>query len=543
VTPNGKLNRKALPEPEREFMTEKVVPVNDLEKTLLGIWAVVLKTPEEFISTDKSFFELGGHSIKAIHLLNKIGEALSLNLEIRRIFEYPTISKLANYIQSLSGKPEAITSAAIADYYPASSAQSRMYFQQMVNPESLAFNISGALELERKLPADLLKSVLNKLIERHETLRTSFMLSEEDVLQKINENVEINFEELHIGIGSISDTYLSFVQPFDLTSESLFRACLCHRDGAADVLLLDVHHIVSDGISYNILINDFVKLLTDQPLDTSSLRYVDFAVWEREAGRTLEEQKNYWQQVLSGDLPFLELPVMQNREEVTISEADSEVLILQDERYFKLNSIIKKAEVSGFMFLLSIYYILLSKLTGNNDLIIGTDVAGRSLTSLQKVVGSFVNILPLRVQIEEEEPFMDFLKKVKKCVSLGFQNQEFQFDQMVGLLDREIDMKANPIVQVHFAYVNLSEEEEKLREVGFNPIVIDSYLTTQYEFKIEAVEKNNTIEIHLIYSPALYDVSFIQVIKDYYYNILRGVLTNPYTLISEIALEETMADA
>jgi iturin family lipopeptide synthetase A len=543
LTRNGKLDKKALP--ELDIAIDYVKPSCEIEEKLAETYAKVLKLNIDQVSVNKSFFELGGNSIRVILLISAIKKISAVKLTLKDVFDNPTIQQLALVIEKASDeKASIITRIGKSEFYPASPAQSRMFYQQGLDANDLGWNISTALEIKMDYDVEELKRTFQSLVDRHECLRTSFILSENGVVQKINENVnfELKIIEQQDYI-SKEDAFKDFVVPFDLSDQSLFRYALLKRVEECDILFIDVHHIVCDGRSLDIMIQDFTALYQGEELLPLEMRYIDYANWQLSESEKMEKQLQYWSHKLSGQLPRLELPTIQDRNAVGTYVADTSTLEINGELYQSIKKYTSDSKVSNFMFFLSLYYILLSKMSGKNDVIIGTDVLGRTQPAFKDIIGTFVNILPLRVKVDPNSSYMEFLLQVKSCVLDAFENQDFQFDQMVSLLNKEERTKRNPIVDVHFAVSDTVEGDEELKSLSLSPILINKHdRTSPYEFKIEVIDKNNQLDIVFIYSQALYSQEIIDVLKSYYLNILNSVLIDQSVEIEGIALANQQVD-
>ncbi len=543
LTQNGKLDKKALPEVLTD--SDYVAPSSALEKELVQIFAKLLKLEEDTVSTHKSFFELGGNSIRVILLISAIRKLNAVKLNLKDVFDNPSVQKLAKIIEKTSvQKEEVIPKVDTQEFYPTSPAQERMYYQQSLDTEDLGWNIFTALEISDQSSAEKLEATFQKLIDRHECLRTSFVLLEDGVVQKVNEDVGFELQQLEEDLfTNVEEAFSSFVRSFDLSESSLFRCALLKRKKASDLLFIDVHHIVCDGISLDILIKDFTALYFEKNLEPIATRYVDYASWQRNSKLKIEKQEEFWSNKLKGKLPRLELLTCKDRNEVGTFYVDVDRLDVTGSLYKSIKEKTQQAKVSNFMFLLSVYYILLSKISGKNDVIIGTDVLGRTHTSLKNLVGTFVNILPLRIEVNATVSYRQFLEEVKTTVLEAYDNQDFQFDQMVDIIDKEERVVRNPIVDVHFAVSDTVEGEEELETLKFNPILIhNNTRTSPYEFKIEVSESNHQMHIDFIYCKELYDREMIAVLKDYFSNILNTILEDDTTQIQDIMLEKQVTD-
>ena len=543
LMPNGKINRKALPEPDIIVDSDYAAPSNDFERKLVAIWATVLKIDPQVISTKRSFFELGGHSVRALSLIYNIQQKFSVKLSLREIFQNSSIKELAKLILSLGISSTQIPSAGKREYHPASPAQERMYYQHLLYRENVVSNISIPVRIKGEPDIERITQTFKTLIHRHEGLRTSFILNDDGVIQKINKDVNFELEILAPAkYSNVENAFKDFIRPFDLSVAPLMRCALFTHEMHGNLLFIDIHHIVCDGASLNILIDEFNRIYQGQKLVPLDLTYADYACWINEAKGKLQKQKEFWIQKLSGELPRLNLPANQRWEDVDTHASSVKILKIKGEDYQKIKSFTAKFQASDFMFLLSVYYVLLSKISQSSDIIIGTDAIGRTQPALKNIVGTFVNILPLRVEVRNHDSYIELLNDVKECVLDAFDNQDFQFDQMVLLVSQEEKMAQNPIVDVHFSFSNIVERYDEISD--FEPFAVESRRdeVSEYEFKLEVREANDEMDIAFIYNTALYEDETIELLMSYYFNILLTVLENNSIHIERIELEALTVD-
>ncbi|MEM9920529.1 MAG: amino acid adenylation domain-containing protein [Bacteroidota bacterium] len=537
---NGKRDRKALPEPEIQREENHQAPETASERQLAAIWSEVLKVEPSLIGMERNFFELGGHSIKAVHLINKVQEVFSVKIELRAIFEHTTLREQIQLIQQKgAGSQVALQKVNLSQtYFKTSHAQKRLYYLQYLDRESTTFNIAGSFHIIGALDVQRLKKAVTALIERHEALRTSFHLQDGSIVQRINEVSEPDFEVLDASDErSVKEVFNDFIKPFDLSTSSLLRCAVMQHQTEGNLLFLDLHHIICDGISLSILIRDFKQLYNGTPLSPVEFRYIDYVYWQEQLD--LKAQKRFWEEQLAAPIPRLDLPVMNNREGIDTHPARRMMLRINSEQYRKIRERASAANASDFMFLLSIYYIFLSKLTGNTDIIVATDAIGRTHSDLKEVVGTFINALPLRQQLEEAQTFSEFLVSVRQNVLSAFDNQEYQFDQMISEIVQPDAKSGNPICNVHFSFSNAFEGMGELGEMNLQNYVIEKNETTEYEFKLEVHEENEQFDIYFIYSSILYEDEIMEVFMSYYFNVLMAALENDSVLLSDMELEVT----
>jgi len=537
-TANGKIDRKLLPEPVLFFSGSRkhFSPIDETEEKLVLIWGEILNVDPALISTDRNFFEMGGNSIKAVHLMIGIQKEFSKKIELREVFAYNSISKLAKLLRENLAKDDLGIQILINEGpFPASSAQERLFYQYLSHKESLAYNISGAYFLEGQ--TDLLKigKVLQLLTDRHESLKTNFLMTVDGLRQQINKDAPTGLTFLEAD--NIEEGFAKFIKPFDLLEGPLVRFGLLNLKDGVKALLFDVHHIVADGISLNILMQDFKHIFLGNPLEKLKYRYIDYAAWQQSSNSALLKQKEFWKNTLSGDLPLVALAENSNDFEGGTEAAKIQVLTVDQELYRKAKEFSVAANVSEFMLLLSVYYILIYKMSDQADLIIGSDSIGRTDSDLQHVVGTFVNILPLRIHLNEGEQYIEFLHRVREVVLNAFENQDFQFDDMVSMINSG-NSTPKPLVNIHFAFANYMEGKADFELDGqkFKSAHIEREKTTQYDFKLEVTELNDQFRIEFIYNEEVYEDEMIAVLLNYYQTILSIVIENCQLSIGNIEL-------
>ncbi|WP_367865340.1 amino acid adenylation domain-containing protein [Pedobacter sp. WC2423] len=537
LTGNGKLNRNLLVIPEFGTNHGYEPPENEDEWKMVGLWSDILKIDINKIGVDNDFFEEGGHSFTAVLLVYQIQELFSVKITMREVFENPTVRKLVKLVSRRAAHVSVdIQNVGLKNYYPVSSEQKRLFGEQFIDAASVAYNISDLFEIKGELDIKKIEKTIEILINRHESLRTSFEMVEDGVIQLIHPELKFNLEvQIEEEVKDPEEILTQFIRPFSLSSFPLIRFLLLTIKDKGNYLLLDIHHIICDGVSLNILMNDFRSIYNGAELSLTTLRYVDYVYWQRNLQENLSGQKKFWLEKLSGELPQLNLPVSGERELIDATLAAIQVLKLDAELYAATKKHIANSNASPFMFFLAIYYLLLQKITGNNDIIIGTDMMGRRDVELMKIVGTFVNLLPLRMSINEEDSFDEFLEQVKECVMEAVDNQDFQLGSIIEGL-RSQKQLSDKLINVHFSFPNLTQASTNPGSIGFIPIRSGKQLTTQFELKIEVVEQNNEFLIRFIYSDELYDNDTISMLMKYYLNILKHVLENKKILIEEMVL-------
>ena len=538
LTPNGKIDRNALPEPDANKNTgvEYQAPVNETERKLVEIWREVLGV--EKIGINDNFFSLGGHSLKATAIVSKIHQELAVEIPLRGIFQSPTIKELAKEIKETEKSIfYSIQATVEAEYYPVSSAQKRMYVLNMLEDGSTGYNIPGAVTIEGILDREKLEGVFRLLLERHETLRTSFERVDGEPLQKVHQNVDFQVNYLETEEEKVKDLVKEFVKPFDLSKAPLLRVTLMKIAAEKHVLLYDMHHIISDGSSMAILMKEFAALYNGQELPPLRIQYKDFSIWQNEIFKSgkIKKQEEYWLDTLAGEVPVLNMPTDYPRPSAQSFEGDSIFFGVNLKLMEKLNSLAAESGSTLYMVLLSAYNILLSKYTGQEDIMIGFPIAGRPHADLQNLIGMFVNTLVMRNFPAGNKTFMAFLTEVKENSLKAYENQDYQFEELVEKLNLQRDISRNPLFDTMFVLQNINVEEMKLSGLRFISYDHENK-TSKFDIAIFSEQFAEGIGFRLEYCTKLFKKETIERFATHFLNILEDITINSEKRLFEIEL-------
>ncbi|MCU0290202.1 MAG: amino acid adenylation domain-containing protein, partial [Acidobacteria bacterium] len=457
------------------------------------------------ISVEDNFFDLGGHSLKTMHLAARIHQEFNTNVSLTDIFKMPKLKDLAAYIKGKKNERcIALEPAEEKEYYELAPAQKRLYVLQHMNPDSIAYNMPAVIPLPG-FPgsADLVKIVetFKKLIKRHESLRTSFFLLDGQPVQKIHQTVPFEIETVQPG--PLKDVFNHFIRPFDLSRAPLLRVGMVMMNpGGRNILLLDIHHIISDGLSQNLLAGDF-QALYGQELPPLRIQYKDFSEWQNSNPA--------------------ELPFALDANEVTA-----------------LKNLAATVEATLFMVLLAMYKILLARLGASEDIIVGIPVAGRRHSDLEKIIGMFVNTLALRNYPVGEKTFPVFLKEIKERTLAAFENQDYPFEELVDQLQIVRDVSRNPLFDVMFNYMvadagkgrEAAPDETKKQESqeNFNNSI------AKFDLTLTGVENDGKIFFLFQYAVKLFKEETIQRFSVYFKKIAAMVVKEPGIRIQHIEI-------
>ncbi len=554
-TSSGKINRKALPEPEGNIITgvEYVAPITELEEKLATIWSEILRV--EKVGIQDNFFELGGHSLKATTMSARIMKELKVELPLQQIFKTPTIKDLAEYVavtkESVSEHEltQAIEPVEEREYYPVSSAQKRLFVVNELDDHSTTYNMPLVLNVKGQLNPDRLEKVIKNLIERHESLRTSFMLIAGDPVQQIHEDVEFSIQRFEVEEQidlekEVQQLIKEFVKPFELNKAPLLRVGLVTFAGIEDkqILIFDMHHIISDGLSMNILVNDFINLYEENEIPELKIQYKDFAVWQNDLfnSEKIKKQEEYWLNIFDTgeEIPILDLPTDYVRPAVMSFAGDKIEFELGKELTEKINGLVKENGATLYMGLFAAYNILLSKYTGQEDIIVGSPIAGRRYPDLEKIIGMFVNTLVMRSNPASEKSFKQFLDEVKVGALKAYENQDYQFETLVEKLELARNLSRNPLFDVVFALQNIDNTAISIPELTFTPYEFTNKIS-KFDLTMIATETEDNIKCVVEYSTKLFKKETIERMARHFVNIVKEIVVKPTIEISEIDVLST----
>ncbi|HEU4562015.1 MAG TPA: condensation domain-containing protein, partial [Longimicrobium sp.] len=473
LTPNGKLDRKALPASDYASAEDRyVAPRTRVEDVLAGIWAEVLRL--ERVGVEESFFELGGHSLLATRIVSRVRERFGVELPLRALFEGPTVAEMAGRVDEMRRAELPVLPPVVptgrAGTLPLSFAQERLWFLDRLEPGSAVYNMPVAWRLGGVLDGAALEHALGEIVRRHEVLRTTFMEVDGSPVQAVAPfgGFTLRVDDLS-GLGE-ADREAALGRraseearhPFDLSVGPLFRAALLRLGAEDHVLLLSMHHIVSDGWSMGVLFRELSALYAADreggasPLAELPLQYADYAVWQREqlAGEVLERQLAYWRARLAAAPELLELPTDRPRPPVQTYRGATVPVNFSPELLERLRALGRSEGATLYMTLLGAFQVLLSKYAGSEDVVVGSPIAGRTRKEVEELIGFFVNTLVLRTDLSGDPSFREVLRRARGVTLGAYEHQEVPFERLVAELQPERSLSHSPLFQVMFALQN-----------------------------------------------------------------------------------------
>jgi len=490
LTPNGKVDRKALPAPERRIGEPVWVdPAGPIETVLAGIWGEVLGLDR--VGAHESFFALGGHSLLATRVMSRVRGAFGLELPVRQLFETPTIAGLARVVRQAERampQPPLLRVARSGDL-PLSFAQQRLWFLDQLEPGSAAYNIPLAVRLGGELRMDLLERVFAEVVRRHEALRTTFASRDGQPVQVIAPPARpvlpvVDLSHLPPGERDERARCAALEEagrPFDLHRGPLFRVSLVRLDPRDHVLLVTFHHIISDGWSLGVLQGEIATLYEafaqgrPSPLPELPLQYTDFAAWQRRwlDGEVLDEQLAHWKRRLAGAPRVLELPADHPRPPVQTYRGAAVVAAFPPALSAAVRELCRKWGATPFMPLLAAWSVLLGRHAGQEDVLVGTPIAGRNRRETEGLIGLFVNTLVLRVELGRAPSFGEVLDRVREAALDAYAHQDLPFDRLVEELVPERDLSRSPLFQAMLVLQNAPRQEVRLPGLTLAPVDVE----------------------------------------------------------------------
>jgi iturin family lipopeptide synthetase A len=521
-----------------DLSTPYTAPRNQLEQTLADIWQDFFGIRE--VGIDDDFFELGGDSLKGITLAARLHRESKVRIPIQELFKYPTIKGLAQYIQgSVQEEYILIEPVERKEYYPMSSVQKRLYFLHQMHEDGLAYNIPSAWILEGDTCKDRLEESLKRLILRHESFRTSFEMIDEEPVQRIHENAEFEIE--YYDVSRVKDgekgIVEDFARVFDLSKAPLLHVKLVKLQKHRHVLLIDFHHMISDGVTVDVLLEDLEALYLEETLPAIKLHYKDYAGWQARGknSQIMEKQAQYWKKEFEGEIPVLELPTDYPRPAIKRFEGTRQTFTLGTDITAALKDLVQETGTTLYIVLLAIYTVFLYKITGQEDIMVGSSAAGRRHADLERIFGMLLNTLVLRNYPSGKKRFIDFLAEVKEKALAAFENQEYLYEDLVEQLPINRDTSRNPLFDVMFEVQNTGDPTPRFPGLEVIPYQFPIQ-TAQFDLMLTAVEAGKTIRFTLEYSTKLFKPQTIKRFIAYFMNVVSGILENTHREIPGIEI-------
>jgi iturin family lipopeptide synthetase A len=516
-----------------DLSTSLKAPETELEKQLLPIWKEMFGFEEIGVLDD--FYELGGDSLKALQLINDIRSKLEKDISLIDFYKEPTIRGIVGLIDNSEFQFERIEKVEEKERYLLSSAQKRLFFLQEFDKNSTAYNSPKALRITGNLNIERLKNAFEILLKRHESLRTSIILENEIPYQIVNENVDF---EVEYSKASFSNELLSkFIRPFDLKKAPFLRVGILEENEDSYVLMIDIHHIVTDGISHGILLKEFMTAYREETLLELRLQYKDYAEWQNsiEQKKELQKQEIFWLKKFDTLPEVLQLPSDFIRPKIADYRGSKLNYKLSLERSKKLEKLAKEEKSTLFTLLLGVFNVLLCKLGNTEDVVVGVPVAGRNHSDLDNIIGMFVNTLALRNTVPAGESFSSFLRRLSRTSLEAFDNQIYPYEDLVNKLEVERVLNRNPLFDVSFSFENFENVEFKLPEVDIESVDIEHNIS-KFDLTLTIVEHEQNLYFGFEYKTCLFAKDTIERFWSYTKKIIDDIIEDRNRTLASISI-------
>ncbi len=532
LTPNGKIDKKSLPDFQ---IKENAIhlPETETEKCITKILEKKLQLKIKDIS--ENIFDLGADSLIAIELVSEIYSKLDKKITIQDIFKNPSILELSKFIDNtaLANKDIKINHVTNKDSYPISAIQEGIYYSSTLS-DNTVYNMTGGIEIFSKVDKNKLKKCFNELIKKHASFRTKFEFEDGTIVQKILPKVNIEIEEINGSNISKNKLFNNFDRKFDFSVAPLLRVGLAKISENHYIILISTHHIVADGYSFKIFIEDFCKLYNGQKIDSPKIDYIDYSEFEKNGfeNGAFEEAENYWVTKLKDNIPILNLPTNFARPS-SFTYAGSRISKTINKSLSKsILNFCKENGITPFMFMISVYYILLYKYSNNAEILVGTPASNRTFHETSDIIGMFVNTLVFKATINDDDNFIELLKNIKEISLENFKYQNYPFSKLIKKLNIKRDPSRNVLFDTMFIYQNNGMPDLSL--LGKANYILPDSKTSKFDLSLEVVPNESTMELNFEYCTDLFTKEFIKDLSENYIQLIKNVLKVPDNLIKNI---------
>ena len=543
---NGKIDRKSLPIPESITESFYEAPEGEVEQALEKLWCEVLHRKQ--VSRNTSFFEIGGHSLKAIQLISQIEKTLNVVIKLSEILDAKTIAEQAVLVAQLpKAAYKSIEKVAEAADYALSHGQKRMWLLNQIKENKVAYNVVWGFELTGVLNHKALEQAFLAMVANHESLRTVFIAREGEPRQVIKDPSDAGFQLRVMSLDGKERQEIidnEFNTPFELETGPLIRALLVQEDEQRHVLLFSIHHIISDGWSLEVLFHELVENYNRlsqgaQTLDPKTIQYKDYAHWQNEqiASESFESHRDYWHTQFKEEIPVIDLPYDHPRPPVKSFKGEEYIKLFDEELVESLESLSKERGVSLFMLLFSTVRALLYKYTGQQDMVLGTTVAGRDHAALQDQIGFYVNTLALRTKVDPANSFEDFLGEVSEHMMTAFNHQDYPFDMLLDELDIRRDVSRSPLFDVLVELLNIDVYQEDAPEMDGIAVQTlgNGFTVSKFDLSFRFMGSDQ-FRLVVEYNTDLFHRETIARLLEHYESVLRAIIKNPKALVGDLNL-------
>nr|AHJ59492.1 nonribosomal peptide synthase subunit [Bacillus pumilus] len=538
LTNNGKVDRRALPVPDlsEQGVNEYTPPQTETERLVARIWEEILEVPR--IGRHDHFFECGGHSLRGMKMLNKLYEEMHVELTLKSLFESPTLEAFAFVVdQADQTEFKRVEVAEEAAYYPVTSAQKRLFVLEKMTDAEQSYHMPVALKLKGAFDEKRFKKAIEQLVQRHEAFRTSFDFVQNEPVQRIEPNISVPIETIEGNGRDIQELMNDFIRPFDIEKAPLLRVGLVSASVNVHYLLIDMHHIISDGASVGILIEELSALYRGDKLEELPVQYKDYAVWSKSEtfAAQIEAEEAFWLKQLEGELPVLALPEDLPRPKVQTFAGDRVSFTINGPLKAKLDELVRALNSTTYTVLLTCYSTLLSKLSRQEDIIIGSPIVGRTHPDIQSVIGMFVNTLALRTKPAGHLTAAEFASNVHQLVLEANEHQLYPFEELVDQVQTVRDTSRHPIFDVVFSMENADIRDLTMDGLHIVPEPFEENIA-KFDLTLTGNESVDHIELVFDFNTSIFQQSSIEKWKEFFLHLLEQMVSAPDQSLDQMQL-------
>lgn len=519
INQSGKVAYKQLPEISIENQRRYEKPRNEREKILCKIFEKILNCSQ--VGIWDSFFTLGGHSLNATQVVNLIADSFGQRVMVRDIFLYDSVAKLSELLQARKKEVNhPIPKATKKDYYVMSPMERQIYVASCMDESHILYNIPQVYKIKKTINHQQLQEALQQMIDHNEILRTAFIVEENQYLQKVLKDVRVDFDCVQIDGRLQPNEFHRFINEFQLQQPPLFRVRVI-VDHQSTYLLIDIHHIICDGITMDIFIKQLSEAYENIQLQTSKIQYKDFSEWFEK--KDLSSQSKYWNQALQGISPSLPILAETKYKKKTYFTCNVTMLTIPNELKKKIRSIVKETGYTNYMIYVSALILLLNQYSLDDSFVIGTPVNGRIHHDIEDVMGVFINVLPLYIKIDRSKTYLEYLSEVKEMCVGAFSNQDYPYEAMIeDLVTQGVNVREG-VFHVLFSYQYEKNDSFSLGDAVCNNLKVTEAIS-KYELQFVMTERESMDVLEILYDKEWYASETIETLMNRFITVLEQVL-------------------
>ncbi|WP_193065050.1 non-ribosomal peptide synthetase [Oceanobacillus oncorhynchi] len=536
---NGKIDKKQLPGPDMKVLTEDLdQPENEWEEKVVYLWKKILKIDD--VSVNTSFFDLGGNSLSLATLATQLRKEFSAKLSMKDLFRLTTVREQAGFImdKKVVRVSKELTPLPSQAYYNLSSAQKRIYMLERISSSEGSYNIPVPMEIYGKLNLNKVEDAFNKIIERHEILRTTYEMIDGKPMQRVRSSVDnFRLNVVQVKQEELNHTMTELFTPFDLSIAPLLNVHILCISENHHVLLLNIHHIILDGISLSVIMKEFLEIYHGGELAPIEVHYKEFADWQQKSlsSDLMKKQEAYWLKIHENTVSTIELPTDYQRPKEKNYKGDLYHFQIDGNLKKRINDYVKETNSTLNTVLHAFFSMFISKYSTEKEVVLGIPVSARTIPQVQKMLGMFVNTLAIRTKADSNKPVSDYVEEVKETIVEALDHQDYPFEELINKLNLSRDTGRNPLFNVMFAMQNMEIPSYESDSLTVNTIEFP-YQFSKFDLTLFAHESVDRVSFSFEYSTQLFREETIMKIANQFISLIENCLENKESSIGDISL-------